>query len=60
MCQNVLYLTDMATHHTQLLANSFDLLMNDGKLDALLENISEKEREFLYNHPILKHYDLLP
>ncbi len=42
------------------LINAFDLLMNDNKVDVLLENLSEEERTLLYNHPILKHYDLLP
>lgn len=43
-----------------LLANAFDLLMNDDKLGTLLENISQEERDFLYSHPLLKFFDLLP
>ncbi len=43
-----------------LLANAFDLLANLPKLETLLMNISQEERNFLYSHPLLKHYDLLP
>ena len=43
-----------------LLANALDLLMDVDKLETLLENLSEKERSFLYNHPLLNEYDLLP
>jgi len=43
-----------------LLANAFDLLADLPKLEELLENLSDKERHFLYTHKILKEYDLLP
>lgn len=43
------------------LARAFDLLADTKKLDALLENISEEERDFLYNHPIMNEIEgLLP
>lgn len=43
------------------LANAFDLLLNTKKLDTLLVNISDEEREFLYNHPVMLEIEgLLP
>ncbi|KKK45913.1 hypothetical protein LCGC14_1079590 [marine sediment metagenome] len=43
------------------LATAFDLLLNTKKLDVLLANISDEEREFLYNHPIMNEIEgLLP
>lgn len=43
-----------------LLINAFDLLMDVEKLETLLANLSETERNIVYAHPILKEYDLLP
>jgi len=38
----------------------FDLLNNDKELEAFLALLKDEQREELYNHPILNHYDLLP
>lgn len=42
------------------LANAFDLLMKTNMIEELMENLSEEERNFLYSHPLLKEFDLLP
>ena len=39
-----------------LVANFFDLWCNQAKFDELIENISDEERDFLYNHPIMKEF----
>ncbi len=39
---------------------TFDLLHNLDKLEAFTALLSEEESDKLYNHPILKEYDLLP
>ena len=43
-----------------LLLNAFDMLQNTEKLETLLENLTENDREVLYTHPLLENYDLLP
>lgn len=43
-----------------LLANAFDLLLNTEKIEVLVDNLSSEELDFLYSHPLLKIYDLLP
>jgi len=40
--------------------NTFEILQNNEQLDKFLENLSEKQREDLYKHPILDDFDLLP
>ena len=44
------------------LASALDLLKeeNMGKMEILLENLSEKEVNFLYSHPVVQEFDLLP
>ena len=42
------------------LTRALDLLKNIPQLEVLLENLSEKERDFLYSHPIVQEFDLLP
>lgn len=39
---------------------TFDLLADIDKLDDFLANLSQKERDELYSHPLLENYDLLP
>ncbi len=44
-----------------LVANFFDLWANEKKWELFLENISDEERDFLYNHPITNELkELLP
>jgi hypothetical protein len=43
-----------------LLANAFDLLLDAEKLEELLKNLTQDELDFLYQHPLLEEYDLLP
>ena len=38
----------------------FDLLENDNILEDFLMELTEKQREKLYSHPLLEEYDLLP
>lgn len=42
------------------LTESLDLLHDTGKLEAFLSILKEEQRDKLYDHPILKEYDLLP
>ena len=42
------------------LASALDLLKDVNKLEKLLENISEEERDFLYSHSVVQEFDLLP
>ena len=42
------------------LTESLDLLHVTGKLEAFLAILTEEQRDKLYDHPILKEYDLLP
>ena len=42
------------------LASALDLLKDVSKLEILLENLSIEEREFLYSHPVVQEFDLLP
>lgn len=42
------------------LASALDLLKDVDKLEVLLTNLSEKEAEFLYSHPVVQEFDLLP
>ena len=42
------------------LATALDLLKNVPKLEILLENLSQEERDFLYCHPVVQEFDLLP
>lgn len=38
----------------------FDLLINQEKLEDFLMSLTENQRSKLYNHKLLKIYDLLP
>ena len=42
------------------LASALNLLKNIDILEILMENLSEKERNFLYSHPVVQEFDLLP
>ena len=42
------------------LASALDLLKDVDKLEILLENLSEKEKDFLYSHSVVQEFDLLP
>lgn len=42
------------------LVESLDLLNDTNKLEAFLAILTEKQKDKLYSHPILKEYDLLP
>ena len=42
------------------LTESLDLLHDTNKLEAFLAILTEEQRDKLYDHPILKEYDLLP
>lgn len=44
------------------LASALDLLKSENmdNLEILLENLSEKEKNFLYSHPVVQEFDLLP
>lgn len=53
---------DLKFFKDEILSNmleTFDLL-NSGKLEDFLSNLTEKEREKLYTHKLLDNYDLLP
>lgn len=39
---------------------TFDLLDNTEELEAFLSLLPAEKKEMLYDHPILKYYDLLP
>ena len=39
---------------------TFNLLADVDKLEFFLERLTEKQRNQLYSHPILKDYGLLP
>lgn len=39
---------------------TFDLLFNDEKLEDFLISLTDNQRSKLYNHKLLKIYDLLP
>lgn len=47
---------EILTHMKETL----DLLNNTDELEAFLMLIKEEERDELYDHPILKFFDLLP
>lgn len=56
-------LTEMKFFRTEKLTNlteSIDLLHDTNKLEAFLAILTEEQRDKLYDHPILKNYDLLP
>ena len=42
------------------LASALDLLKDVNKLEILLSNLNEEERDFLYSHPVVQEFDLLP
>ena len=42
------------------LTESLDLLHDTDKLEAFLAILTEKQKDKLYDHPILKNFDLLP
>ncbi|MFW9971918.1 MAG: hypothetical protein ACFFDF_17145 [Candidatus Odinarchaeota archaeon] len=42
------------------LTESLDLLHDTDKLEAFLAILTEEQRDKLYDHPILKDFDLLP
>jgi len=42
------------------LIESLNLLHDTNKLEAFLAILTEEQRDKLYDHPILKVYDLLP
>ncbi|MCP6718918.1 MAG: hypothetical protein KJI71_01620 [Patescibacteria group bacterium] len=42
------------------LTESLELLHNTGKLEAFIAILTEEQRNKLYDHSILKDYDLLP
>ena len=42
------------------LASALDLLKDVDKIDVLLSNLSQEERDFLYSHPVVQEFDLLP
>ena len=42
------------------LTESLDLLHDTNKLEAFLSILTEEQKDKLYDHPILKEYDLLP
>ena len=41
------------------LASALDILKDVKKLEVLLANISDEERDFLYSHPVVQEFDLL-
>lgn len=56
-------LKEMKTFREEKLTNlteSLDLLHNTDHLEAFLSILTEEQKDKLYDHPILKNYDLLP
>ncbi len=56
-------LTEMKFFRSEKLTNlteSLDLLHDNNKLEAFLSILTEEQRNKLYDHPILKEFDLLP
>ena len=56
-------LKEMKQFREEILTNlteSLDLLHDTGKLEAFLSILTEEQRDKLYDHSILKDYDLLP
>ncbi|KKN33210.1 hypothetical protein LCGC14_0806050 [marine sediment metagenome] len=56
-------LTEMKFFRAEKLTNltkSLDLLHDNNKLEAFLSILTEEQRNKLYDHPILKEFDLLP
>jgi len=56
-------LKEMKQFREEILTNlteSLNLLDDTDKLEAFLMILTEEQRDQLYDHPILKNYDLLP
>lgn len=56
-------LTEMKFFREEKLTNlteSLDLLHDTDKLEAFLSILTEEQKDKLYEHEILKNYDLLP
>ena len=56
-------LKEMKQFREEILTNlteSLDLLHDTNKLEAFISILTEEQRDKLYDHPILKDYDLLP
>ena len=56
-------LKEMKQFREEILTNfteTLDLLHDTGKLEAFLSILTEEQRDKLYDHSILKDYDLLP
>ena len=56
-------LTEIKFFRSEKLTNlteSLDLLHDNNKLEAFLSILTEEQRNKLYDHPILKEFDLLP
>ena len=54
---------DIKNFKEEILTNmleTFNLLADVDKLETFLMELTEKQKDQLYSHPILKEYDLLP
>jgi len=54
---------DIKNFKEEILTNmleAFNLLADVDKLETFIMELTEKQRDQLYSHPILKEYDLLP